>query len=45
LIPEIELKMEKLRDKIDEHHFMILYLKMAAMFFGSKKFEESISYS
>ncbi|WP_185216917.1 MULTISPECIES: hypothetical protein [unclassified Chryseobacterium] len=45
LIPEIELKMDKLRDKIDEHHFMILYLKMAAMFFGSKKFEESIHYS
>lgn len=45
LIPEIELKMEKFRDKIDEHHFMILYLKMAAMFFGSKKFEKSITYS
>ncbi|MFC3157580.1 hypothetical protein ACFOEQ_02970 [Chryseobacterium arachidis] len=45
LIPEIELKMEKFRDKIDEHHYMILYLKMAAMFFGSKKFETSIKYS
>jgi len=45
LIPEIELKMEKLRDKIDEHHFMIFYLKMAAMLFGSKKYQESIQYS
>ena len=45
LIPEIELKMEKLRERIDEHHFMILYLKMAAMFFGSKMFEKSIEYS
>ncbi|MGN7758463.1 hypothetical protein ACTJIV_13360 [Chryseobacterium sp. 22532] len=45
LIPEIELKMERLREKIDEHHFMILYLKMAAMFFGSKKFKKSIEYS
>ncbi|MDQ1096195.1 MULTISPECIES: hypothetical protein [Chryseobacterium] len=45
LIPEIELKMNKFRDKIDEHHFMILYLKMAAMFFGSKKYAESIAYS
>lgn len=45
LIPEIELKMEKLRDKIDEHHFMILYLKMAAMFFGCRKYEESIRYA
>jgi len=45
LIPEIELKMEKFRDKIDDHHFMILYLKMAAMFFGSKKYETSIRYS
>ncbi|KFF02178.1 hypothetical protein [Chryseobacterium luteum] len=45
LIPEIELKMERLRERIDEHHFMILYLKMAAMFFGSKMFEKSIEYS
>ncbi|NML68668.1 hypothetical protein HHL23_02490 [Chryseobacterium sp. RP-3-3] len=45
LIPEIELKMERLRERIDEHHFMILYLKMAAMFFGSKNFEKSIEYS
>ena len=45
LIPEIELKMERLREKIDEHHFMILYLKMAAMFFGSKKFKKSIEYA
>lgn len=45
LIPEIELKMEKFRDKIDEHHYMILYLKMAAMFFGSKKYDTSIQYS
>ena len=27
--------MEKFKDKIDEHHYLILYLKMAA-FFGSK---------
>lgn len=45
LIPEIEMKMDKLRDKIDEHHFMILYLKMAAMLFGSKKYNESMQYS
>lgn len=45
LIPEIELKMEKYRDKIDEHHFLILYLKMAALFFGSKKYKECIAYA
>ena len=45
LIPEIELKMDKLRDKIDEHHFMILYLKMAAMFFGTKKYNETVRYA
>ncbi len=45
LIPGIEIKMEKLRDKIDEHHFMIFYIKMAAMFFGSKKYTASIAYS
>ncbi|WP_294243818.1 hypothetical protein [uncultured Chryseobacterium sp.] len=44
LIPEIEMKMEKFRDKIDEHHFMILYLKMAAMLFGSRKYDETVLY-
>lgn len=36
LIPEVELKMEKFRDKIDDHHLLILYLKIAALYFGSK---------
>ena len=45
IIPEVELKMEKFKDKIDEHHYLILYLKMASLFFGSKKFEECISYA
>lgn len=45
LIPEIELKMEKYRDKIDEHHYLILYLKMAALFFGSKKYKQCIAYA
>ncbi|MFT3919674.1 hypothetical protein [Cloacibacterium sp.] len=45
LIPEVELKMEKFKDKIDEHHYLILYLKMAALLFGSKKYQECISYS
>lgn len=45
LIPEIELKMDRLREKIDEHHFMILYLKMAAMFFGSKMYGQAIEYA
>lgn len=45
LIPETELKMEKLRDKIDEHHFMILYLKMAAMLFGTKKYNDTVQYA
>ncbi|SHL73889.1 hypothetical protein SAMN05444360_10421 [Chryseobacterium carnipullorum] len=45
LIPEIELKMDRLRERIDEHHFMILYLKMSAMLFGSKNFDKSIEYA
>ena len=45
LIPEVELKMEKFKDKIDEHHYLILYLKMAALLFGSKKYPECISYA
>lgn len=44
LIPEVELKMNKFRDKIDEHHFLVLFLKMASMYFGSKKFDKSIEY-
>lgn len=45
IIPEAELKMERFKDKIDEHHYFILYLKMAALFFGSKKYQECISYA
>lgn len=44
LIPEVELKMEKFRDKIDDHHLLILYLKIAALYFGSKKYKETIEY-
>ncbi|NAW51728.1 hypothetical protein GNY06_10205 [Elizabethkingia argentiflava] len=45
LIPEVELKMKKFRDKIDDHHFLILYLKMAALLFGSKQYEASLRYA
>lgn len=44
MIPELELKMEKHRDKIDEHHFLILYLKIASMYFGSKQYQNTIKY-
>lgn len=44
LIHEVEVKMEKHRDKIDEHHFQILYLKMASLCFGAKKYHEAIHY-
>ena len=36
LIPEVELKMENSKDKIDEHHYLILYLKMAALLLVQK---------
>lgn len=45
LTPEVELKMEKFKDKIDEHHYLILYLKMASLFFGSKKYKDCITYA
>ncbi|SDE99625.1 hypothetical protein [Epilithonimonas hungarica] len=44
LIPELELKMEKFRDKVDEHHLLILYLKIASMYFGSKNYQNTIKY-
>lgn len=44
MIPELELKMTKHRDKIDEHHFLILYLKIASMYFGSKTYHDTIKY-
>ncbi len=44
IIPELEKKINKYKDKIDEHHFQILYLKMAALCFGAKKYLESIKY-
>lgn len=44
MIPELELKMTKHRDKIDEHHFLILYLKIASMYFGSKNYHDTIKY-
>jgi len=44
LIPEILLKLKKIRDKIDDHHILILYLKIAAIFFGSKNYTESLEY-
>ena len=45
LIPEVELKIEKFRDKVDEHHLLILYLKMAAISFGSKKYKETLDFT
>jgi len=44
LIPEILLKLKKNRDKIDDHHVLILYLKIAATFFGSKNYNKSLEY-
>jgi len=44
LIPEIILKLKKFRDKIDDHHVLILYLKIAAILFGSKNYNESLNY-
>ena len=44
MIPELEIKIEKHRDKIDEHHFLVLYLKIAAMFFGSKNYQNTVKY-
>jgi len=44
LIPEILLKLKKNRDKIDDHHVLILYLKIASILFGSKNYKETLEY-
>jgi len=44
LIPEILLKLKKFRDKIDDHHIFVLYLKIAAIFFGSKNYTKAIEF-
>lgn len=44
LIAAIEEKLEKYHNRIDEHHVMIFYYKIASLYFGADHYEECITY-
>lgn len=44
LIPEVETKLHKYRNRIDEHHKMVFYYKFASLHFGSGNNKECIGY-
>lgn len=44
LIPEAEAEIKAFEDQIDAHHFHVLHLKMAALYFGAKNYEACIQY-
>jgi hypothetical protein len=44
LIPEILSKIKKHNEHLDEHHEMLFYYKIACIYFGIEKYNESIFY-
>ena len=44
LIPEVLYKMKKHSDHLDEHHEMLFYYKIACIYFGNEKYNESLLY-
>ena len=42
LLDTIHKKLNRYKDKIDEHHIMIFYYKMACLHFGNSKFDKCI---
>ena len=42
LLNTINKKIDRYRDKVDEHHIMILYYKMACLYFGNRKYDKCI---
>src|SRR5690606_11505791 len=44
LIDEVLLKLKKLNDRIDEHHVMVFYYKIACMYFGTGDNKKCIFY-
>lgn len=43
-VPEILTQIEQFKDKIDAHHTMVFYYKIACLYFGAGKNEECIYY-
>ncbi|HMG82000.1 MAG TPA: hypothetical protein VK559_03115 [Ferruginibacter sp.] len=44
LVPEIEMKLKEYELYLDRHRILILYYKIACMYFGSGDFEKAVDY-
>ncbi|MHC5202272.1 hypothetical protein [Myroides sp. LJL119] len=44
-IKHLQRGINEYRNMIDEHHFLVIYFKVAAVFFGYKNYEQSLIYS
>ncbi len=44
LVDEILTKITQLKSRIDEHHIMLLYYKIASLYFGAGQFKKCIEY-
>ncbi|MFV1884379.1 MAG: hypothetical protein ACMZ7B_07825 [Balneola sp.] len=44
IVPELINQIEKFESRIDPHRILVFYYKIACMFFGAGKIEETISY-
>ncbi|MDM1528514.1 hypothetical protein [Myroides odoratimimus] len=44
-VKQLQRGINEYRNMIDEHHFHILYFKVASLYFGYKKYEDSLAYT
>ncbi|MEC4113136.1 hypothetical protein VSO92_03330 [Myroides pelagicus] len=44
-VKQLQRGLNEYKNMIDEHHFLVLYFKVAALYFGYKKYDESLAYS
>ncbi|MTG97675.1 MULTISPECIES: hypothetical protein [Myroides] len=44
-VKQLQRGLNEYKNMIDEHHFLVLYFKVAALYFGYKKYEDSLKYT
>ncbi|GAQ13847.1 hypothetical protein MODO_1512 [Myroides odoratimimus] len=44
-VKQLQRGINEYRNMIDEHHFHILYFKVASLYFGYKKYDDSLAYT
>lgn len=44
-IKHLQRGINEYRNMIDEHHFLVIYFKVAAVYFGYKNYEQSLAYT